>query len=269
MSNSDLFKGYLCQPTDRDFRFAPVGEEDVIKIIHNLKPKSSCGFDEISVKLIKFAKNELCKPITVIVNQCLETGIFPDKLKNAKVIPLFKKGDPEQIDNYRPISILPAISKIIEKTIFIQLYEYFNTNDLLYKSQYGFRPKHSAELAALEIVDKIIYQMDNSETPISVFLDLSKAFDVLDHNILLYKLKYYGINSNSLQLLENYLTNRKQYIEFEKHKSDLKNITIGVPQGSILGPLFFIIYINDIVLAPKIFTPIIYADDTTLFSSIV
>ena len=121
MSNSDLFKGYLCQPTDRDFRFAPVSEEDVIKIIHNLKPKSSCGFDEISVKLIKFANNELCKPITVIINQCLETGIFPDKLKIAKVIPLFKKGDPEQIDKYRPISILPAISKIIEKTIFIQL----------------------------------------------------------------------------------------------------------------------------------------------------
>ena len=114
--------------------------------------------------------------------------------------------------------------------------------------------------------------MDNNETPISVFLDLSKAFDLLDHNILLYKLKYYGINSNSLQLLENYLTNRKQYIEFEKHKSDLKNITIGVPQGSILGPLFFnlfvVIYINDIVLAPKIFTPIIYADDTTLFSTL-
>ena len=110
--------------------------------------------------------------------------------------------------------------------------------------------------------------MDNSETPVSVFLDLSKAFDLLDHNILLYKLKYYGINSNSLQLLENYLTNRKQYIEFEKHKSDLKNITIGVLQGSILGPLFFIIYINDIVLAPKIVTPIIYADDTTLFSTL-
>ena len=113
--------------------------------------------------------------------------------------------------------------------------------------------------------------MDNSETPIffiSIFLDLYKAFDLLDHDIILYKLKYYGINSNSLQLLENYLTNRKQYFAFEKHKSDMKNITISVPQGSILGPLFFIIYINDIVLAPKIFTPIIHADDTTLFSTL-
>ena len=227
MSNSDLFKGYLGLPTYRDFRCASVSEEGVIKIINNLKPKSSCGCDEISVKLIKFAKKkyELCKPITPLVNQCLETGIFPDKLEIAKVIPLFKKGDPEQINNYRLISILPAISKIIEKVMFIQLYEYFNTNNLLYKSQYGFRPKHSAELAALEIVDMIIYQMDNSETPISIFLELSKAFDLLDHNILLYKLKYYGINSNSLQLLENYLTNRKQYIEFEKHKLDMKNIT--------------------------------------------
>ena len=153
--------------------------------------------------------------------------------------------------------------------MFIQLYEYFNTNNLLFNSQYGFRLEHSAELAALEIVDKIIYQMDNSETPISIFLDLSKAFDLLDHNILLlYKLKYYGINSNSLQLLENYLTNRKQYIEFEKHKSYMKNITVGVPQGAILGPLFFIIYINDIILAPYIFTPILYADDTTQFSTL-
>ena len=132
-------------------------------------------------------KTNYASPITTIVNQCLETGIFPDKLKIAKVIPHFKKGNPEQIDNYRPISIIPAISKIIEKVMFIQLYEYFNTNNLLYKSQYGFRPKHSAELAALEIVDKILYQMDNSETPISIFLDLSKAFDLLDHNILLYK----------------------------------------------------------------------------------
>ena len=111
MSNSELFKGYLSQPTDRDCSFVSVSEEDVIKIINNLKPKSRCGCDEISVKLIKFAKNELCKPITYNVNQFLETGrpIFPDKLKIAKVIPLFKKGDPEQIDNYRPISILSAI----------------------------------------------------------------------------------------------------------------------------------------------------------------
>ena len=192
--------------------------EDVIKIIHNLKPKSSCGFDEISVKLIKFAKNELCKPITVIVNQCLETGIFPDKLKIAKVIPLFKKGDPEQIDNYRPISILPAISKIIENTIFIQLYEYFNTNDLLYKSQYGFRPKHSAELAALEIVDKIIYQMDNSETPISVLLDLSKAFDkksVLGPALfVIYTAQIAEITREHLLLAHFYADDSQLYVAF-------------------------------------------------------
>ena len=192
---------------------------------------------------MKKKHHELCKPITVIVNQCVKTCILPDTLKIAKVIPLFKKGDQEQIDNYRPISILQAISKIIEKVIFIQLYDNFNTNSLFYKSQYGFHHKHSAELAVLEIVDKISYQMDNSETPISIFVDLSKAFDLLDHNIRLYKLKYYGINTNSLQLLENYLRNRKQYIEFEKHKSDMKNITTGVSQGSIIGPLCFIILV--------------------------
>ena len=127
---------------------------------------------------------------------------------------------------------------------------------------------HSADLAALSLIDMIISQMDVGEIPLCIFLHLSKAFDTLDHNILLHKLNFYGIKNNAFHLMQNYLTNRKQYIDFDESNSGMSNITTGVPQGSIIGPLLFIIYINEIVSAKKIFTPIIYADDTTLFSTI-
>jgi hypothetical protein len=196
------------------------------------------------------------------------TGIFPNKLKIAKVIPLYKKGDDSIFDIYRPISILPSISKVFERTMFNQLHEYFYKNKLYYSSQYGFREKHSTELAALELVDRITNEMDNNAIPINIYLDLSKAFDTLDHNILLNKLKYYGINGTSLELCKNYLINRKQYVIIDNIKSDEAFISTGVPQGSILGPLLFIIYMNDIIFASDIFKFIIYADDTTLFSTL-
>ena len=198
----------------------------------------------------------------------LNTGIFPDELKIAKVIPLFKKDDPKLLNNYRPISLLPTISKVIEKIIFTQLSTYFNENKLIFDNQYGFRPKHSTEYAALELVDRIITHMDNKEVPINIFLDLSKAFDTIDHTILLAKLRYYGIHDTALLLMKCYLNNRKQYVEFEDTKSEILPITVGVPQGSILGPLLFIIYINDFSQASCIFKFIMYADDTMLFSNL-
>ena len=208
--------------------------------------------------------------------QCFTLGLdrifrlhdIAGQLKIAKVIPLFKKDDPKLLKNYRPISLLPTISKVIEKIIFTQLSTYFNENKLIFDNQYGFRPKHSTEYAALELVDRIITHMDNKEVPINIFLDLSKAFDTIDHTILLAKLRYYGIHDTALLLLKCYLNNRKQYVEFEDTKSDILPITVGVPQGSILGPLLFIIYINDFSQASSIFNFIMYADDTTLFSNL-
>ena len=178
-------KTFLKEKIAFSFEFSLLEQETVFKIISKINSKHSCGHDDISTMLMKNICPLILSPITLIFNQSLSTGIFPDRLKIAKIIPLFKKEDPHKLDNYRPISLLPAFSKIFEKAVFIQLYEYFNKNNLLYKSQYGFRTLHSTELASLEIIDIIGKDLDNGKLPIGVFLDLSKAFDTLDHTILL------------------------------------------------------------------------------------
>ena len=217
-----------------------------MEMLNNLKPKPSCGYDGISTKLLKTCRLEICKPLTLIINQMLTTSIFPDDLKVAKVIPLFKKGKKEILDNYRPISLLPSLSKIFERVIFNQIHAYFTAHNLYYSGQYGFREKHSTQLAALELVDRITRDLDIGNTPISIFIDLSKAFNTLDHNILLSKLHYYGVTGSALQLLRSYLSNGKQFVQLGDVISLKTDILMGVPQGSILGPLLFIIYINSI-----------------------
>ena len=162
------------------------------------------------------------------------------------VIRLFKKGDPTSINTYRPISLLSALSKIFERVIYNRVNNYFTLNNLHYEGQYGFRSKHSTELAALDIIDTITRRMEKGNIPITIYLDLSKAFDSLNHTILLDKLKFYGIQGSSLNLIENYLKNRKQCVEIYNIGPAFTNILTGVPQGTILGPLLFIIYMNDI-----------------------
>ena len=152
--------------------------------------------------------------------------------------------------------------------MFEQLYEYLHSKNLLYQSQYGFRKDHSSELASVELIDHICKEMNKGDTPFSIFLDLSKAFGMLHHDILLTKLKHYGIDDTPLTWFKSYLTNRMQFVEIEGTGSNLLHIEKGVPQGSILGPLLFIIYINDIHKSSKEFKFITYADDTTLFSSL-
>ena len=268
VTNKTSHNDYLKTEIDTVFQFQQVDENDILNIINNLTPKTSSGIDNLSIKHIKVIKYELAKPLTLITNQVLSSGIFPDKLKIAKVIPIFKKGDDTDVNNYRPISLLPAISKITEKVIYNQTYNYFDQNKILYAHQYGFRKQHSTELAELELVDRTIYTLDKDETPINIFLDLSKAFDTLNHTILLNKLHHYGIRDGSLTLFKSYLQNRKQYVVINNAKSETLDITTGVPQGSILGPLLFIIYINDLPNASNIFQSIMYADDTNLSASL-
>ena len=166
------------KPCAASFNFVYTKPDDIEKIIRNLKPKSSAGCDNISTKLLKEIENVISRPLSIIINQSLCTGIFPEKLEIAKVIPLYKKDDDRSFGNYRPISLLSSISKIFERVAFNQLYEYFTSNGLLYESQYGFRKLHSTELAALEFTDRISQEMDAKKIPFSIFLDLSKAFDI-------------------------------------------------------------------------------------------
>ena len=208
------YDDFLSNPSLSSFTFQPITEETIINIIDKLKSKNSQNHDGLSSKHLKVIKHETSKAITLIVNQSLNTGIFPDKLKCAKVIPIYKKGDNTKLDNYRPISILPTVSNTLEWVIFDQLYAYFHQNNLLYSSQYGFKRKHSTELAVLELVDRITQELDKGHKPINIFLDLSNAFDTLDHNILLHKLSYYGIKNSALDLFKSYLSKRKTVCRF-------------------------------------------------------
>ena len=207
-------------------------------------------------------------PLTHVINQSLCNGIFPDRLKIARVVPLLKKGDQHILDNYRPISLLPVVSKVFQKVVFYQFYQYVADNNITFTSQYGFRKLHSTELASLELADRFLQYLDQGKLPLSIFLDLSKGFDTLDHHILLDKLKYRGITNTPLKWFESYLHGRQQYIDFEYAgiRSNTAYICTGVPQGSILEPLLFMIHMNDIHMASQNFNVILYADDTNLIS---
>ena len=198
----------------------------------------------------------------------MSTGIVPDKLKIAKVIPIYKKSNADMFYNYRPVSLLPCFSKILERLVFDRCTDYIDANGILNDKQFGFRPKHSTYMAIAQLVDKINIAVEKHETTIGIFLDISKAFDTMDHNILLYKLEYYGFRGVVLEWFKNYLNNRKQYVFHYNCKSDLKDhIVCGVPQGSILGPLLFILYVNDIIYTSNVLDFILFADDTTILYS--
>ena len=259
---------YLTIPYPASFNFAYTNPDDIEKITRNLRPKSSAGCDNISTKLLKEIENVVSRPLSIKINQSLCTGIFPDRLKIAKVIPLYKKDDNTLFGNYCPISLLSSISKFFERVAFNQLYDYFSSNGLLYESQYGLRKLHSTESAALEFTDRISQEMDAKRIPFSILLDLSKAFATLDHNVLLSKLDYYGIKDTVLDWFKRYLTNRTQYVDCNGISSSIRKIETGVPQASILGPLLFLIYMNDIYTVSNNLNFILYADDTTLSSPI-
>ena len=259
---------YLEKVPGISFRFTPVTECVINKTIQNLTSKNSSGVDGLSTKLLKLIREQLLPALSITINQSFCTGIFPSRLKLALVKPLYKKGNEQLFQNYRPISLLPAISKVFEKIAHRQVYDYFLLHKLLYDSQYGFRENHSTEHAAIELTDLIISNLDKGKLPIAIFLDFSKAFDMIDHEILLEKLQKYGFENESLKWFHSYLSERSQCVEYGGHRSSFLPLDKGVPQGSVLGPLLFLIYINDIHNCCKTFKCILYADDTTLTAPI-
>ena len=263
-SQTPHFSTFLNQPVPHTFTFKSICEDELIKIISNLKPKSTLDPDGLSMKMIKNISNDICSALSLIINQSLRSGIFPNNLKIAKVLPLFKKGNKYIFDNYRPISLLPCISKIFEKVVYNQLYDYFDKFKLFLSEQHGFRKKHSTETATLEFVGRILSSIESSGIAFSLFIDLSKAFDTIAHDVLVQKLEFYGIKNTALSWFKSYLSNRKQYIDFDGTISSYTDISTGVPQGSVLGPLLFLIYMNDFGNVSRMFNFVLYADDTSL-----
>jgi len=210
--------------------------------------------------------DELASPLALIANICFTSGIHPDKLKIAKVIPIFKKGSKLIPSNYRPISLLSNINKIIEKLVYPRVFSFLEDNKILYKHQYGFRPKHSTSHTLINITEKIRDALDQGKMAGGVFVDFQKAFDTVNHSILLKKLAHYGIRGEIGKWFASYLSNRKQYVSILGFDSSHQLINHGVPQGSVLGPLLFLIYINDLHRSIKHSSTFHFADDTHLLT---
>ena len=212
----------------------------------SLKINKSSGYDGISFNVVKNCFGPLIKPLMYIFNLSLAKGIFPDDLKIARVTPVFKAGNENEVGNYRPISILPCFSKILERIMYNRLFKYLTTNEILYKKLFGFQEGHSTEHAIMQLIDNINNSFEKNHFTLGVFIDLSKAFDTVDHYILITILKQYGIQGNNIRWFESCLSSRKKHIAYNNKSTSFKGITCGVPQGSILGALLFLIYMNDL-----------------------
>ena len=254
-------------PQNRRFRFKPVTKSEVSKVLITLKRSKSPGIDNIPPGTVKDAAKVIIHPLLHIINLSLATSTIPRDWKIARCVPIFKSGNTKEFDNYRPISVLPVFSKILERVVHNQLYEYLENNKFLSSQQFGFRRNRSTSSAVVYFTDIVRKNMDRGQLTGALFIDLRKAFDTVDHSTLISKLPLYGIEHAEQRWIQNYLTQRSQIACFEGELSQEENISYGVPQGSILGPLFFLIHINDVHLYIKNCNTIMYADDTVLLFS--
>ena len=248
------------------FRFKPVTTHNVYEQLRSLKRNKSPGIDNIPSRLLKDSADVLTEPLAYVINLSLKTGIMPNDWTFAKIVPIHKSGSKGKFDNYRPISILPVISKIIEKVVHSQLLSFLEESKLLYKNQFGFRPKMSTEHASRTVfADDIRSKVDKEQLVGAIFIDLTKAFDTISNSKLLSKLEKYGVHDTEYAWFQDYLFNCRASVEYGNSTSTEMSIFSGVPQGSVIGPLLFFIIFNDmvdVILHSKV---VKYADDTVLY----
>lgn len=250
-------------PAHEVFAIPQISPDFVIKQLRSLNTAKATGLDGISAKVLKMTSPAIIAVITYICNLSIEVGQFPSKWKEAKVVPIFKSGSRSDCNNYRPISVLPVLSKILEKHVYCHLYKFLQDHNLLMNTQFGFRKDHSCQTAVLSITEQIYQAINEGKFLGLVQLDFSKAFDLVNHKLLLEKLKLYRCNTSAINWFTSYLCNRMQKVVLTQTESAPSKIVSGVPQGSILGPLLFLMFINDMPELVSQSQTLLYADDVT------
>ena len=257
---------YLRPRSSTEFNFVLLTQTTIIKILSSMNNSKSSGPDQISNHILKCAGLHIVNPLLNIFNSCLLSKEVPDDWKTAAIVPIYKKGTPLEPKNYRPISLVSSAYKVFEKALHMQMIKFFNDQQILFKDQHGFRRGRSTESALNVLVENLNNHIGLNNFCPALLLDISKAFDTVDLEILLAKLAYYGFSKDALSVISSLICNRKIYVKGNDTYSSNKTISIGVPQGSVLGPLLFLIYINDFHCCLHTNNVIHYADDTLLYS---
>ena len=258
------FSDHLSNESDSTIFLQPTDKVKIATIISSLNSSKASGPNRILYRILFLLKNDISKQLADLFNLSFLTGVFPSVLKTAKVVPAFKKDSKLDYSNYRPISLLSNIEKILEKLMYKRLYTFLNNNNIICNLQFGFRQQYSTSHALINITEIIRKALDDGNIGCGVFVDLQKAFDIVDNQILLAKLSHYGIRGVSNDWFKSYLSNRSQYVSINGYDSGLAAINCGVPQGLVLGPLLFLLYINDLNQAIKFCKVYHFAEDTNL-----